>query len=108
MSQAMQAVKEGMCIRSASELYRIPALSLRDHLYGVTTGRKRGAKSVMSSEEEEQVVQWIFWLQQLGHPITLLTLRMKVAEICQGRETPFVEGFRDEGGCGGGDVGIRS
>ena len=82
MSRAMQAAEEGMRIRSASELYQIPASSLRDHLYGITIGRKRGAKSVLSSEEEEQVVQWIFRLQQLGHPITLSTLRMKVAEIC--------------------------
>ena len=97
LQRAMQAVEGGMRIQTAADLYKIPASSLRDHLFGVTIGRKRGGKCVLTGEEEQLVVNWIVRLQELGHPITTAALRMKVAEICEDRETPFTGGIPGRG-----------
>lgn len=97
LSQAIDAIENGMRIQTASDLYRIPTSSLRDHLYGITQGRKRGGKCVLTPQEEQLVVEWICRLQEFGHPVNMAALRMKVAEICQGRETPFIDGIPGRG-----------
>jgi hypothetical protein len=97
-----------MRIKTTSDLFRIPVSSLRDHVYGVTLGRKRGGQSILSQEEERHVVDWILKLQDLGHPISLTALRMKVAEMCQSRETPFTDGIRGGAGSVGGKGGTQS
>ena len=58
-----------------------------------TTSRKRGKSGVLSSEEENELVNWIFKMQNLGHPITLNKCRLKVVEITQDRDTTFTNGI---------------
>jgi hypothetical protein len=48
---------EGMKFSTASYVYSMSATSLRDRAYGVTMGRKKGGKTVLSLEEEYEVVQ---------------------------------------------------
>ena len=64
-------------------------LSLCDHAYGVTLRWHRGAKLVLTVEEEQLIVDWICKLQRLGHPITLTGLRLEIADICQRCENSF-------------------
>ena len=84
-----------MRLTTASHMYDISALSLRDHAYGTTRSQKRGGKNILSSEKESQLVNWILNLQHLGHTILLTTLRMKAAEICETRVTPYTDGIPD-------------
>lgn len=66
-------------------------------MYGVTLERRKGVTTILNTAEESAVVEWVKKLQQLGHPITQSALRIKVAEICQFRETPFVNGIPGKG-----------
>jgi len=93
----MLAIDDGAPIKTVARLYGIPTTSLRDHVFGKTLSRKRGKSGVLSSEEENELVNWIFKMQTLGHPITLSQCRLKVAEITQDRYTPFTNGIPGPG-----------
>ena len=59
----MLAVDDGAPIKIMARLYGIPTTSLRDHVIGKTISRKRGRSGVLSSEEENELVNWIFKMQ---------------------------------------------
>ena len=52
---------------------------------------------MLSFEEENELVKWIFKIQTLGHPISLSQCRLKVVEITQDRDTPFTKGISSPG-----------
>ena len=90
LERAMNVVTdEGMKLRVASRTFGIPVTSLRDHLYGKTTSRKRGKSPTLKSDEEKKLVDYIFKMQELGHPLTPGELRLKVALATQTRKTPW-------------------
>ena len=80
-----------MKVRGASRTFGIPCSSLRDHLYGKTTCRQRRTKPTLSGVEEKKLVQYIFKMQDLGHPLTPTKLRLKIALATQARSTPWDE-----------------
>ena len=80
---------DGMTIRQASKLYGIPTTSIRDHLYGRTTSRQKGIKPVLTPHEENKIVDYIFKMQDRGHPLTAAELRLKVAIATQTRSIPW-------------------
>jgi hypothetical protein len=85
--------KERLIVKSvARALFGISTTSSCDHAYGVTRDKKRGGKSILSLEEELEVVQWIIEIQSLGHPISII-LRTKVVNICETCENPFTNGI---------------
>lgn len=90
LRRAMDAVTDqGMKMREAARKFGVPNSSLRDHLYGVTRGRRRGIKPVLEQQEEKKLVDYLFQMQDLGHPLTPLQLRLKVAQATQTRDTPW-------------------
>jgi hypothetical protein len=97
LEAALEAVDAGESIRSASRLFGIPATSLRDHMYGRTVGRKRGRQGFFTAPEEAELVQYILKMQDLGWPMTIRLVRLKVAEICQDRSNPFTHGILGQG-----------
>ena len=60
LRRAIQCVNDGMAIRTATTMFDILASFLRDHLYGTTCSHKRGGKTLLMVEEEEEVKQWVF------------------------------------------------
>ena len=80
---------EGMKLKMAAKIFGIPNSSLRDHLYEKTTCRQRGTKSMLKRQEEKKIVDYVFKMQELGHSLTPLELRLKVATATQTRETPW-------------------
>ncbi|KAG0553491.1 hypothetical protein KC19_12G015400 [Ceratodon purpureus] len=93
MKEAIKEVKKGTAsIGKIGEKYGIPESSIRDWLTGKTSSKKKGPRTVLSKEEEDSMVDWCMDMQRNGHSITFYMLRRKVAEICQGRETPFRNG----------------
>lgn len=89
---------DGMKLRVASRKFGIPISSLRDHLYGKTSSRKRGKNPTLKPDEEKKLVDYIFKMQDLGHPITPAELRLKVALATQCRKTPWsAEGVPGKG-----------
>ena len=55
----MVAVDDGAPIKTLARFYGIPTTSLRDHITGKTINKKRGRSGVLSSEEENELVNWI-------------------------------------------------
>ena len=56
LTKAIEAVEEGMRIKTTSEVYKIPVSSLHDHLYDVIRGRKCGGQTILNPKEEGQIV----------------------------------------------------
>jgi transposase-like protein len=93
MRLAIKEVKKGNeSMRKIGEKYNIPASSIRDWISGKTSSKKKGPRTVLSQEEENDIVNWCLQTQQTSHGITFYMLRKKVADVCQGRETPFKDG----------------
>ena len=85
----MDAVTDhGMKVKAVVRAFDIPASSLRDHLYGKTTSRQRGNLPTLKPDEEKKLVDYIFKMQDLGHPLTPAELHLKVVLATQTRETP--------------------
>ena len=90
LSDALDAVTDyGMKVNAASRKFGIPASSLRDHLLSKTRSRQRGNSLALKPDEEKKLVDYIFKMQDLGHPLTAGELRLKVALATQSRETPW-------------------
>ena len=94
---AFDAVERGGRVRTIARHYGIPPSSFRDHMYGRTVGRKRGRQGVLTVQEEEELQQYLLEMQDLGYPLTIAQLHLKVAEIVQTRVNPFRDGIPGAG-----------
>jgi hypothetical protein len=81
--------ERGCSVSGAVALYDIPRTSFRAHLSGTVLSRKRGTALVLIEAEELELVQYVLAIQELGFPLTLLQLKLKVSLLTQGRDTPF-------------------
>lgn len=72
MTKAVEAVKNGkMSAYRAHKEYGVPRTTLLDKVKGrVPVERKIGADTVLTKEEENLLVKWIFHVSQCGFPIT--------------------------------------
>ena len=77
-----------MKIRVASRVFGILATSIGDHLYGKMRTTQRGAKPTLKAHEEKKLVDYVFKMQDLRHPLTTTDLGLKVALAIQTRSTP--------------------
>ena len=94
---ALAAHERGMSMNGAATAFNIPRSSLRAHLTGTVLSRKRGAAPVLTPNEEQQLVDYVIGMQDLGFPVTILQLKLKVALITQSRYTPFRNGIPGPG-----------
>ena len=86
LENALNAItNEGLSLREASRVFGIPTSSIQDHLYGRTTSRQRGIMPTSKAHEEKQFVDYVFKMQDLGHRLTPIELRLKVAIATQTR-----------------------
>jgi len=92
LASAVAAVEAGTAVATTSRAFGIPASSLRDHLQGRTTQRKKGRQGVLSEEEEATLVKWMLDMQEVAHSISVIELSSKVTKITQERWTPFKDG----------------
>lgn len=92
LNHAIVDVHEGQTIRSTARDNRIHVSSLRGHVYGNATHRRRGRRRVLTDEEESEVVQYLLNMQNLGFPLTIGQLREKIGILTQGKVTPFTDG----------------
>ena len=68
MREALDAVHNGMSVSKASELYGIPRTTLNDHNLGKSkSGVKPGAPSLLSTEEEEDLVKFLLTSADIGY-----------------------------------------
>jgi hypothetical protein len=55
LTVAIAAYDNGMSMKKASEQFRIPYDLFSEHCYGLRKSRIRGAKGVLSADEEQQL-----------------------------------------------------
>ena len=80
-------IDTGMKVKAAARAFGIPPTSLRDHLYDKTTSKQRNNPPTQKPDEEKKLLEYIFKMHDLGHPLTLVELHLKVALATQTRKT---------------------
>ena len=97
LAATVAAIDVGCQLATAARDFGILATSLRDHFHGSTLKRKRGRQGVLIVEEESALVRWMLDMQDHAHPVSVLELRRKVAEMTQEHWTPFKDGIPRRG-----------
>ncbi|MCO5590699.1 hypothetical protein L7F22_044674 [Adiantum nelumboides] len=93
MAAAIQAVETGMSIRGACRHWGMGQSSLAAWLERRTITRRHGPAATLLTSEEEAPLQCCFQKQEAGHGATTQVLVLKVVELCQTRQTLFIDGI---------------
>ena len=93
MLHALREVKRGESIARLSRKHRIPESTLRAKKENKYADKKPGPASVLSTEEEEDIVNWIFHCCKAGFPVTKSQLLISVQGICKNlkKTNPFTD-----------------
>jgi len=83
----------GYLVQTSTKEHGIPPSSIHYWINALTHTKLRGPLTVMTEEEEAEVVKWSKEMAQLGHGLEFIQLKSTVAQICQGRPNPFKDGY---------------
>lgn len=91
LQEALSAVQKGMCLRTASKRFGIPFSTLRNKHKGIYSKETSGPATILSSEEEKLLVQWILDMEKRGFPFTrdMLFDSVQMLVLKTKRENPF-------------------
>lgn len=92
----MKAVENGLSYQDAKEMYNIPTSTLHDYVTGkVTVGSRSGPKPYLSTEEEEELANFLFQVAQIGYPHTKKQVFGIVQQILEskGIHSPVTNGW---------------
>jgi len=73
--------------------YGILKTILKGHLYGTILNRLRGRGGVLTHKEEEELVEYLVSMPNMGFPLTIRQLQEKVGILAQARVIPFKDGI---------------
>ncbi|KAH9292038.1 hypothetical protein KI387_042776 [Taxus chinensis] len=94
MNNAMKDVEDyGYSTRAAAKKWGIPATTLTSWLMGITTTKRKGPPTILTDEEEMEIVSWCHEMADMGHGLEIIQLKTCVAQICETRSNPFTDGF---------------
>lgn len=86
---AVRAVERGLLSTySASARYKIPRRTIRNHLQSGSLKKSLGRKSILSQEQEDDLVQRLIKFGQIGLPLTPGILRRQVYKFCETKNIP--------------------
>ncbi|XP_059078002.1 uncharacterized protein LOC131876582 [Cryptomeria japonica] len=81
MEGALQYVEDNdMSIRGASRKWGVPAATLPKWLSCLTTMPKKGPPTILTYQEEEEIVQWCQEMAGCGHGLEIINLKAVTAE----------------------------
>jgi hypothetical protein len=92
LRNALQDLAENKnSIRKTAEAYGIPYSTLRDHHKGLVQKRFAGRPTVLTYQEEREIVQSCIVLQEMGFPLDRSSLASVVSDYLKdiARENPF-------------------
>ena len=93
MATAIEYVRGGMPKRRAAKLCGVPRTTLLDKLYGRVPEEhtKPGSKTILTSAEEDVLVNYLKLMADVGYPVSRLELKTEVKKLLDrdGRNTPF-------------------
>ena len=87
--------KGAISVNAAAKKYGIPWSTLHDHYEGISTKRYGGKSTVLSREEESEVLLTCISLQELGFGLTRATVGRVIKDylLSNGRLNPFRQGI---------------
>lgn len=90
LNQALEAIKSGLSARKAASLYNVPQSTLSRRLRKPEVG-KSGPPTVLSTQMEKRIVDWVLYRSKHGHPVTANNLKdcIKVYVSDMKLQTPF-------------------
>lgn len=93
MEGAVKSVEENnMSIKVVAIKWGMPPSSLREWLLGQTTTNRRVPRTILTEEEETEVVEWCKDMARLGHRLQVNQLQATVSLITASRPNPFTNG----------------
>lgn len=70
MELALADCTRGMAVATSAKLHQVPRSTLRSKVKGIyPVSRKMGASTLFTAQEEDHIVNWIFYLANKGFPI---------------------------------------
>ncbi|XP_072381359.1 uncharacterized protein [Diabrotica undecimpunctata] len=88
MEQTLNVVENGMSVNQASNDFRIPRRTLRNHLTTGISTRKLGRNTILSSGQETELCSRIFRLPDIGMPFTSKIIGRSVFSFCKENNVP--------------------
>jgi len=91
MKQALEAIKAGRSQREVAAQFKISRRTLRNHIKSGSSAKEMGRNSVLTSEQERDLVGRIIRFADVGMPLTTATVRRYVYDFCEKNaiRTPF-------------------
>lgn len=83
LTNAIDAIKDGMSQRLAETTYKIPRRTLRNHLKSGCRKKSLGRKSVLTVDQENSLVKRIIRFSDVGMPVTKTMLASYTYEFCK-------------------------
>jgi len=93
VNNAVDAVKKGMSLRVASKTFGVPYYTIYVKFKNIVPlMARKGPQTYLRTEEENNLVEWIFYLSERGFPVNKNQLLDSVRDVIVElkRETPFV------------------
>lgn len=95
LNDALEAVSKGLTIRAASKQFQVPFSTIKCKAKGIyAIGKKSGPSTILTSEEEQKLVEWILFIGKKGFPFTKDMLLDSVVLLIKElkRKNPFTDG----------------
>ena len=96
LKMAIDALNQCYKMADVCKKYEISRSFLKDHYEGRTRNRNMDRKTILTKDNEDKLIRYIELMVHWGHPMTLIQVKSKVAEITQERDTPFRNGIPRE------------
>ncbi|MCO5551715.1 hypothetical protein L7F22_005219 [Adiantum nelumboides] len=93
MAKTLKARENGLSLYKCSLQFGISKATITNWEEGRTQKKKKGLATVLTMQEEDALLKWIFLKCDSGHGVLVIDLKLKVAEICQTRHTLFSNGI---------------
>ena len=91
MDKAITAVERGTSVRKAAEMFGVPRSTLHDHISGkVELYAKQGPKPYLTTEEEEELANFLLRCARIGYPHTRQQVIGLVQEVVNSKDMEVV------------------
>ncbi|KAI5069587.1 hypothetical protein GOP47_0015888 [Adiantum capillus-veneris] len=93
MEKALLAREQGLSLQKCSIQFGMSKSAIANWEEGRSQKSKRGPETTLTFDEEEALLQWVFQKCKSGHGVSILDVKLKVAEICQTIHALFTNGI---------------
>jgi hypothetical protein len=107
MRAALEDFDSRMSMQICASAHGIPYSTFREWCYGMRKTMKRGPASVLSLEENNQIMEYLVNICERGLGLIPIALKLKVYEVTKG--IPHLRmGYQEMDGCGALGTAIQS